>query len=1344
MFKSLLRTIPSISGNFTLACRLNNIIKKSDKEYHTYINSAILLPLDNNIKLFKDINVNLTNAKYEYDVQRYWKLISDKFYGDTYSMNESIFDEYDLNTINLKDNRDKNFEYGCSRLPINYTGYQFRFYAPIYINNIDDLPDSFNILIKNQNNQILKKIVVDIGSKVNVNKLRIYLTKFLNKLHNNTPVYWNFKDNKIIYKNAIDCKNGGLINFTSYNVIKNNTPQVVINDFDNSISYGYASNNIIMGEVIPLSFMFNLEDIIDPHDLYYYHFNNFIISGSYVKDGIQQSFYDFDINYHYKDIKFKDIDVNYGSYNINTYNLFNNSVHNAYQEGTEIRLYYENTLTHNYFRWKKFESDDYIINANAAYTSEYGRYGQFPILKNSINVIPNTYITNDENSYMYNNLVIPIKEFQKYFSEEQINLYEYICNNYYSDWFNIYDENKLFDSEWSKVMNHYTYHNGIYYKIDEDIDYFNVFVKPIYQEYNKNTEYANWCFEYKNRDNNEIISINDAVANMHYVSSNKYLKIVDDIDSINTDDKLYIKCSYNTEYIKYSDIADLIADCNNEDILSLFNRIIGYEKLSKISNANSVQDSSVLLYSMLYNNTQLYNNLYYSEPNSKIKTQLKVFLEKNNYDAKLFQENTFTFFIKNLYVYLYTTPEIESKINDVIYSTSSSSLDSKYASIYPTLINKIKRITSTALSNVKANLSIGNTIFDGIYDGVDNLTFNDKSDIEYNVEYILFLLQYKQLLSILIKNNNIQKYHYISYFNNNSTVIDYDYFQAIGTDNISYDYLYVDSYNLINYLSFYGITLPASISSSKTQIFVNINSKELLNAYIDELYNTEVSIERDQYQFINNLYHCIYFINDKLEIESRIIPLIDYLNSFSDFPFTMSNETLLYILQNYVSFNDNYSVIALPVSNGTWTVKCNLYYKKSMYKMNPFFYNQCLSNNIPLYIYKSSNDNIPESIIRNDDALYSKSTRITPFKLAYSLSSSPFYDSNTVFNQQILLNNMHYENGNYVYENPKNSFKEVTLNEYLTQYRNTHDLYIDTHINEITVNDNLIIVNHDNKKYGYLLINYNFDLSSNSFNVYSADDNDNIEIKYINNRQITNDYINAIFKSIYPYMKSDILISNYSELKKYIILPENVTLIIDKQVIYYPTYTQLDKSEKNTKIYINRYFGNIDPMFVKIDNVINHQYSKLFKSTQDKNLENELPNYNNLIEESINIYHYNPVTYIASKTKLNYNYEKAYQLEYKHFNDNNLFILPQELTFTHDDIPYVDYDTQRSTLMNEEACFKYFKHYVKSKYYSNLSDNLLLFLFKKYTIQKYEESIVKYNLKINRKYCTITYKLSLN
>ena len=42
----------------------------------------------------------------------------------------------------------------------------------------------------------------------------------------------------------------------------------------------------------------------------------------------------------------------------------------------------------------------------------------------------------------------------------------------------------------------------------------------------------------------------------------------------------------------------------------------------------------------------------------------------------------------------------------------------------------------------------------------------------------------------------------------------------------------------------------------------------------------------------------------------------------------------------------------------------------------------------------------------------------------------------------------------------------------------------------------------------YIILNYNFDLSSNSFNLYTTDNNDNFEIKYINGKEINDEYIN--------------------------------------------------------------------------------------------------------------------------------------------------------------------------------------------------------------------------------------------
>ena len=71
MFKSLLRTLPSLSGNFTIACKLNEIKKDDNENYHTYVRVADLMPLQNNI--YKNsIELNLLNGKYEHDIKKYF------------------------------------------------------------------------------------------------------------------------------------------------------------------------------------------------------------------------------------------------------------------------------------------------------------------------------------------------------------------------------------------------------------------------------------------------------------------------------------------------------------------------------------------------------------------------------------------------------------------------------------------------------------------------------------------------------------------------------------------------------------------------------------------------------------------------------------------------------------------------------------------------------------------------------------------------------------------------------------------------------------------------------------------------------------------------------------------------------------------------------------------------------------------------------------------------------------------------------------------------------------------------------------------------------------------------
>ena len=62
MFKPLLRTLPTLSGNFTIACKLREFNKENNNEYYTYVRLANMIPLQN-FMANKDLELNLLNGK---------------------------------------------------------------------------------------------------------------------------------------------------------------------------------------------------------------------------------------------------------------------------------------------------------------------------------------------------------------------------------------------------------------------------------------------------------------------------------------------------------------------------------------------------------------------------------------------------------------------------------------------------------------------------------------------------------------------------------------------------------------------------------------------------------------------------------------------------------------------------------------------------------------------------------------------------------------------------------------------------------------------------------------------------------------------------------------------------------------------------------------------------------------------------------------------------------------------------------------------------------------------------------------------------------------------------------
>ena len=142
MIKPLLRTMPTMSGNVKLACTLLDYNKISKDLFETNIRGAHLYPLSS--QLFqKSVNVSLLNSSYEYDLNRFYSAYSDTFYSPCF--------EYDKKDIKMLDRtsvvytRNTDFEYGVKRISYQKSGCQFACFAPIYIDNVNDIPSYFKL-----------------------------------------------------------------------------------------------------------------------------------------------------------------------------------------------------------------------------------------------------------------------------------------------------------------------------------------------------------------------------------------------------------------------------------------------------------------------------------------------------------------------------------------------------------------------------------------------------------------------------------------------------------------------------------------------------------------------------------------------------------------------------------------------------------------------------------------------------------------------------------------------------------------------------------------------------------------------------------------------------------------------------------------------------------------------------------------------------------------------------------------------------------------------------------------------------------------------------------------------
>lgn len=475
MFKPLLRVLPVLSGNVKLACNLTDLnrIEKTNT-FDSHIRYARLLPLSSNLAQRK-VEANLLTSSYEFDLSKYYKHYSNYFYSSTFEYNKIDYPILDK-TKSQKD-RDTDFEFGCKRISYEKNKYQFAFFAPIYIESIDDIPDYFliNIKLSNELYHSTKQIKVNIKDDYKYNYLYIYLKKYSSTLDGKV-IYCLPNLNQATYY-GIDLKKGGFTKVVDDIIAKNYHYQKTMNSFDANICNGFSRNNIAIKQVIPLCFYFNINELLTQEELKKFSNTPASISGVWYKDEKEIPFYNFDTNYDYLYESVYSIDKKTGLFdwyqtNINLLDVGYPSLN----ESKYINYRYSNKVeAPSYTRWKLKYSDDehpYITNLSSAFSYNQDsiyKYGYFPEIFDSVHLITDK----DNNAILPIGNSIEAKDSPYTNNYPLVSKYYDILNSGVSNWYKIYSEinNTIFNDDiWKDIVDNKIFYNGVLYDISSIYD----------------------------------------------------------------------------------------------------------------------------------------------------------------------------------------------------------------------------------------------------------------------------------------------------------------------------------------------------------------------------------------------------------------------------------------------------------------------------------------------------------------------------------------------------------------------------------------------------------------------------------------------------------------------------------------------------------------------------------------------------------------------------------------------------------------------------------------------------------------------------------------------------------
>lgn len=907
MFKSLIRTLPSLSGNVKLVCDVSDVKNKyieNNNEYiDCYVNNASLEPISKNVYK-QPININLFKSRYDYDLAQFYTLYNDIFYKSCY--NYSKVDAKKVDKSHEANERDKDFEFGCSRTSYKENNKQFSFFAPIYIDNVFDIPNAFIIEANIRYGEyiIKKKLKINIASNIDLGDSKtniIYNSNNLlfNYIYNyvfnidDKVIYIDYIDinnsnNNSVYYYGIDLKRGGFTKTQDITVNKIFSEQQTINNFDNIICSGFKNTNICMKQIIPLCFNFNIDDLFNEYDASKLYLSDITFSGYYInKNNKIEELYDFDIDYSNFDLNILDINGRTGDI-ISVPGMIDNMMDYSFPSLHEKYFYkyqFMNKISPNTTRWILAASNDidedynYIINNNIVFSinqdSQY-KYRYFPVEVNNGNnvgccdkisldienvVNDYNYIYNSNNIYatkrnrtILYNLLLPIEN--KTSTNIEISQREFYDNI-----------NDLFSTLYKKD------------KISNCYDFFNV----IYHD--------NKIYNLLNDENTDAIK--QKINYLEYINPEKYdLLQSTSNDNISIFDKKGINYSklWKTPINDYVYYNDILYNLNNlyisNDVVTLQYR---YNKFLK--GDNDIVDS---LFKIAKQNKKAhfiddtnYNNYLTLQKITKFGVFAIPFFNviNNKQIKKLYNVN-------NLFTLINNPSSL--KYDDIV--VSSNILNKEH--IYNQIINFYNAKDTILYTNLNTIIDVNNSLY------IDDVK-NKWNDIFLTEGHLVSTLHtYNKQINI---NGEIQNIP----INYNTYSMSEDWIDKYST-NISYAYMFCDYDDLET-----CIKNNDTYNYSYSNIYVDVDQIKSLQDVNNEILKDENSII--------NAYELVPVYDIKLicgteKTQNNSYININILNTKSDIKFNNDNSSsnLYYKLQDNSIINVNNSVLNSNSTNNTF------------------------------------------------------------------------------------------------------------------------------------------------------------------------------------------------------------------------------------------------------------------------------------------------------------------------------------------------------------------------------------------------------------------------------------------